>query len=81
MESEAALLTTAGFDLIRPEYYGYARSDGLFSPKNCIQTVYDTIQICKQQVSVLSIYEDEQFILPVYEEIIIIGHSYGGWIA
>lgn len=77
MDSEASLLTKKWFDFIRPEYYGYARSDGFFSPKNCIQSVYDTIQIFRQQIPMISIYEDEEIIAPQYDEIVIIGASLG----
>ena len=81
MDKEALLFSQFGFDLVRPEFYGYARSAGVFSPKNCIQTIYDTIQIFKQQLPILSVYEDAEITTPVYDEIVIIGHSYGGWIS
>ena len=71
-DNEATLLATVGFDLIRPEYYGYARSDGFFSAKNCIQTVYDTIQTFRQQIPVLSVYSPNELLLPIYNEIIIV---------
>ncbi len=81
LDKEANILTKKWFDLIRPEYYGHARSDGFFSPKNCIQTAYDTIQTFRQQIPMISIYEDEEIIAPYYDEIVIIWHSYGWWIA
>lgn len=81
MDKEANLLATQWFDLIRPDYYWNARSDGFFSPKNCIQTAYDTIQTFRQQIPMISIYEDEEIITPYYDEIVLIGASFGGWIA
>lgn len=73
---DAELLTKQWFDLVVPDYYGYARSAGVFSTKNCIQTVYDTIQIFDQQMSIISVYSDNDLILPKYDEIILIGSSY-----
>ena len=62
--------------MVVPDYYGYARSAGVFSTKNCIQTVYDTIQIFDQQRSVISVYSDNDLMLPKYDEIVVIGSSY-----
>jgi pimeloyl-ACP methyl ester carboxylesterase len=79
-DKEALIVSQSGFDLVRPEFYGYARSSWIFSPKNCIQTVYDTIQVYKQQLPILSIYEDQELLTPIYDEIVIVWHSYGWWI-
>ena len=81
MDSEAKVLTKKWFDLVRPEYYGYGRSDGFFSPKNCIQTVYDTLQVFRGQWTILSVYENAELAEICYDEIILIGVSFGGWIA
>lgn len=78
---EAEILSRAGFDFIAPDYYGYGRSSGYFNTKNCIQTTYDTIQIFRQQIPVVSVYSPDELLLPYYEEIIIIGSSYGWWVA
>ena len=64
-DKEAMMVSESGFDLIRPEFYGYSRSAWIFSPKNCIQTIYD----------------NEEILTPVYDEIVMVWHSYGGWIA
>lgn len=80
-ESDAMLLAEWWYDLIRPDYYGYARSDGFFSPKNCVQTWYDTIQTFRQRVPVFSIYKAEELDVPCYDEIVVIWASYGWWIA
>ncbi len=78
---EAEIVAQAGFDFIAPDYYGYGRSAGYFNTKNCIQTAYDTIQTFRQQIPVVSVYTPDELLLPYYEEIIVIGSSYGGWIA
>ncbi len=80
-EDDAAILAQWWFDLIRPDYYGYARSDGFFSPKNCIQTAYDTIQTFRQMMPLLDLYGNEEILAPFYDEIVVIGSSFGWWIA
>lgn len=80
-DQEANLLQSAWFDLIRPEYYGYSRSVGYFSTKNCIQTVYDTIHTFRQQLPLISVYSPDELVAPLYDEIVLIWWSYGGWIA
>jgi hypothetical protein len=81
MDKESWFLVNSGFDLVRPDYYGYARSDWFFSPKNCIQTIYNTIQIFNDRLPVFSIYLAQEIIPSQYNEIILIGASYGWWIA
>lgn len=80
-ESDAALVAQWWYDFVRPDYYGYARSDGFFSPKNCIQTGYDTIQTFRQKIPVFSIYRAEELDIPYYDEIVVVWASYGGWVA
>ncbi len=80
-EDDAAILAQWWFDLIRPDYYGYARSDGFFSPKNCIQTAYDTIQTFRQMMPVFDCYGNIELLLPYYDEIVIIWTSFGGRVA
>lgn len=78
---EAETLSKVGFDFIAPDYYGHGRSSGYFNTKNCIQTAYDTLQTFRQQIPVVSVYSPDELLLPVYEEIVIVGGSYGWWIA
>ena len=78
---DAKVLSNGWFDLVRPDYYGLARSWWLFSPKGCIQTAYDTIQIFSKQWIVFSIYSNKDLIVPIYDEIVIIWASYGGRIS
>lgn len=80
-EQDAKIIANWWFDLVRPDYYGYGRSDGFFSPKNCIQTAYDTLQVFRDQWTILSVYENEELATIRYDEIVIIGLSFGGWIA
>lgn len=37
----ASLLTDAGYDVLVPEYYGFCRSEGEFTPMNSIETLLD----------------------------------------
>lgn len=75
---DAQILANWGFDLIRPDYYGHARSEGIFSPQNCIQTAYDTIQTFSERLSTISIYTPTEIIPSVYEEIVVVGSSFWG---
>lgn len=75
-EEDAAIVAKWWFDLIRPDYYGYARSDGFFSPKNCIQTAYDTIQTFRQMMPLLDCYNNTELLAPYYDEIVVIGGSF-----
>lgn len=80
-DEEAKILSWDGFDLIRPDYYGYARSDGFFSTKNCMQTVYDTIQTFRQKIPMFDLYGGQELLPQKYDEIVIVGTSYGGRVA
>lgn len=81
LDQEAQILSKEWFDVIRVECYGYARSSGFFSPQNCIQSIYDTIQVFRNQIPVISVYSTDELLLPYYDEIILIGWSYGWRIA
>lgn len=78
---EAIALCKGDFDLLVPDYYGYGRSAGFFSTKNCIQTVFDTLQTIQQNIPVVSVYSPDELVLPSYDEIVVIWASYGGRIA
>ncbi len=43
--------------------------------------MYDTIQIFKEKTPLLSVYSEYEVLAPHYEEIVVIGGSYGGRIA
>lgn len=78
---DARFFANAGFDLIRPDYYGLARSDGYFSPQGCVQTLVDTVSTIQSGWSLLSIYSRDEVVVPMYDEIVVVGASYGWWIA
>lgn len=78
---DAKILSNGWFDLIRPDYYGLARSWWFFSSKNCIQTAYDTIQVFHQKWDVFSIYGNSEITIPHYDEIVVLGASYGWYVA
>lgn len=75
---DAKLLASGGFDLLRPDYYGLARSAGYFSAKGSIQTMIDSVKVMSTRDDCVSIYADTTLIPPIYDEIVLIGGSYGG---
>jgi cephalosporin-C deacetylase-like acetyl esterase len=77
--SEFSLLQKSWYDVVVPEYYGYARSGWLFTPSGCIQAVLDTVKIFSKG-SVQDVWGNKALQVS-YEKIIIVGSSFGGWIA
>lgn len=64
-------------DLFVPDYIGFGRSEGIFTPKNCIRTFlelfHDLTQGCTARNSFLGISRHLR-----YDEILFIGRSFGG---
>ncbi|PID84287.1 hypothetical protein CSB09_01780 [Candidatus Gracilibacteria bacterium] len=77
----AKLLTDAGYDILVPEYYGFCRSQGKFTPQNSIQTLVDTYKIAQGNTSKIleSVYFGEKIAPFSYKEIIFLGMSFGGF--
>lgn len=64
-------------DLFVPDYIGYGRSDGIFTPKNCIKTFLYLYSSLKKGVVAMNYYENSKIKLQ-YKRIIFIGRSLGG---
>lgn len=74
----ANILTNLWYDVISPEYYGFCRSEGRFTPKNSIKTLIDTKNFFKSWV-LKSVYSWEN-IKVSYKNFIFLGMSYGWWV-
>jgi len=74
---DAEIIGRYSVDIFVPDYIGYGRSDGIFTPKNCIKTflyLYDWFSVgCVGR----NAYLDTKIRLK-YKRIIIIGRSLGG---
>lgn len=80
---DAGLLPDAPFildfdvDLFVPDYIGFGRSGGLFTPKNCIKTFSILFEEFKKGTVAKSGYLNQEIFLQ-YDEIFFIGRSFGG---
>ncbi len=72
----ADLLTAAGYDVLVPDYYGFARSGGRFTPQNSIKTLLDARKYAMGGEWTVA-YSGESKILE-YSNIVFLGLSYGG---
>jgi len=74
---EALHVTQAGLHLFVPDYIGFGRSDGVFTPINCINTFLRLYKYFKKGILGINTYENlkREF---KYERIIFVGKSFGG---
>ncbi|MFH1792576.1 MAG: prolyl oligopeptidase family serine peptidase [Patescibacteria group bacterium] len=66
-----------GFDVFVPDYLGFGRSDGLFTPDNCIKTLVFLNNKFSKGVLGIDHYLNKEIFLK-YKEIVFIGRSLGG---
>ena len=64
-------------DLFVPDYLGFGRSDGIFTPMNCINTLLLTYKHLKDGVAGVCSYDMSKTFLK-YQRIIFVGKSLGG---
>ena len=64
-------------DLFVPDYIGYGRSDGIFTPKNCIKTFLYLYEWITEGCNGINHYENNKIKL-WYKRIVFIGRSFGG---
>lgn len=64
-------------DLFVPDYRGYGRSDGIFTPMGCIQTFLDLYQWFSEGVTATNSYLNFKVKLS-YKRILFVGRSFGG---
>jgi esterase/lipase len=74
-----AVLAPLGIPLFVPDYYGHFRSGGKFTPENCARTILDCADIAlgKREIYDYSMQKEKAY---NFDEIIIVGSSFGGWI-
>ena len=71
----AYILTDAWYDVIVPDYYGFCRSEGKFTPMNSIRTFLDTKKFFSDWIAT-NVYTWENFKIS-YKDFIFLGLSYG----
>jgi hypothetical protein len=74
---DAPILLNFGVDLFVPDYIGYGRSGGSFTPKNCLKTFLVLFEQYKTGCVGNDIYNNSQIKLK-YKRVIFIGRSFGG---
>jgi len=74
---DAPIVLNHGLDLFVPDYIGFGRSDGIFTPENCIKTftqLYDNFSKgCVGRNTYDNLHEEMQ-----YDRILVVGRSLGG---
>jgi len=76
LEAAPAILQR-GIDLFVPDYLGFGRSDGIFTPMNCINTLLMVYKYFKKGVIGTCFYDMSKFKLK-YQKIYFVGKSLGG---
>lgn len=74
---DAHILADGGIDVIVPDYLGYGRSDGKFTPRNCIKTFAELHKGISKGLTAKNYYYDTSVNLK-YKRIIFLGRSFGG---
>lgn len=75
--SDASVILDYDTDLYVPDYIGFGRSDGKFTPMNCVKTFLSLYEDLTQGVVAVCNYEDHKVKLQ-YNEIHFVGRSFGG---
>lgn len=75
--SDASVILDYDTDLYVPDYIGYGRSEGIFTPMNCIETFLCLYDAFKKGCTAVCNYADLKKELQ-YDEIHFIGRSFGG---
>lgn len=74
---DARIIMQYDTDLFVPDYIGYARSDGVHTPMNCVQTFLDLYDQFTDGCTGVNKYSDVSIHLQ-YDRILFAGKSYGG---
>ncbi len=74
---DAPFILKRKIDVFVPDYIGYGRSKGIFTPKNCIKTFLDTYDSLVKGCEVGNFYSKFKKYLK-YKDIYFIGRSLGG---
>lgn len=76
----AHILTEAWYDVFVPEYYGFCRSGGRFTPHSSLESLVDAYTVFSKWRYYQDFYTG-QSIKRTYPTIHILWFSYGGWVA
>lgn len=72
----APMLLSRGFDIFVPDYIGYCRSEGKFTPKNCIKTFLESYEYVRGGQAI-DVRTGEKLRMS-YKNVLFIGSSFGG---
>lgn len=75
--SAAPLILKRGVDIFVPDYLGFGRSDGVFTPKDCINTLLSVHKHLKNGAMGICSYDLSEVFLK-YKRVIFVGKSLGG---
>lgn len=75
---DAPVILRSNVDLFVPDYIGYGRSDGVFTPMNCIRTFLRLHKLFSNGCLATNSYKNIKKRLK-YDEIFLIGRSFGGY--
>ncbi len=75
--SSASIILNKGVDIFIPDYIGFGRSEGVFTPVNCIKTLLLSFKYLTKGVNCICVYDRLEMFLK-YSHIIFIGKSLGG---
>lgn len=75
--SAAPIILRKEVDLFVPDYLGFGRSNGIFTPKNCIKTLLLMYKYFKKGTQGVCVYDLSKTFLR-YKRIIFVGKSLGG---
>jgi hypothetical protein len=75
--ADSEIILKKGIDIFVPDYLGFGRSDGKFSPLNCIKTLLICYEMFKNGCEAINFYQNKKIKLK-YSQIIFIGKSLGG---
>jgi esterase/lipase len=75
--ASAPIILKRGIDVFVPDYIGFGRSEGVFTPKNCIKTLLSVYKSFKNGIEGISYYDDSKITLK-YKRVVFVGKSLGG---
>lgn len=70
-----------GVSYLNPDYIGMCRSDGIFSFKGCVETVYECVDFLTGKLVGTDIEKSIKLPKKKYKKIVLLGSSFGGAIA
>lgn len=72
-----------GVSVFKPDYIGMCRSDGQFSFKNCVETIYESLDFLTGKITALNAETGKKYPKQSYKQkdVIVQGTSFGGTIA